>query len=160
MTKNTKILLAAGLLVLGICVCSAILVTGAIILATSRAPLFAQKEIMPADVIATFQTAGLEAENPTIMTYEDYKNSLFPMADESIHFYVPSIDPTAGGRVFYYTDLNQLAKTQNYYVSLGNEMAAFRSWVFVRDHILVQINGSLPEEQARKYETALQSIQP
>jgi hypothetical protein len=43
-------------------------------------------------------------------------------------------------------------------VKLGKENAAFFSWVFVKDNILVQINGNLPEEQAKKYEAALNAL--
>jgi hypothetical protein len=32
------------------------------------------------------------------------------------------------------------------------------SWVFVKDNIVVQINGDLPEEQAKKYEAALNGL--
>ena len=40
---------------------------------------------------------------------------------------------------------------------MGASFAMLFSWVFVRDNILVQINGELPEAKAKQYETALRS---
>jgi hypothetical protein len=44
---------------------------------------------------------------------------------------------------------------KNYYNELGRQSAALFSWVFVKDNILIQINGDLPETTARKYEAAI-----
>ena len=52
----------------------------------------------------------------------------------------------------------QNGQLKGYYVALGRESAAFFSWVFENDLVIVQINGDLPETKARKYEAALNSI--
>ena len=41
---------------------------------------------------------------------------------------------------------------------MGKSSALFFSWVFVKDRIVVQINGDLPEDAARKYEAALNGM--
>jgi hypothetical protein len=110
-----------------------------------------------AQVIAAFKAAGLEAENPTAMGPGDF--GLAPMTtDRAVHFLVPSLCGDCGGRVFDFDKLEDLNVTKTYYVELGRGSAAFYSWVFVKDNILVQINGELPEDQARKYEVVLKGL--
>ena len=46
----------------------------------------------------------------------------------------------------------------NRYKELGQASAAFFSWLFIRDNVLVQINGDLPEDRARQYEEALATL--
>lgn len=120
--------------------------------------LSAGTKLKPQSIIDAFLEAGLEAEAVYEMKPDDY--GLAPLADEGLRFLIPSICEYCGGRIMYYEDITYLNKAKNYYESLGKEMAALFSWVFVRDHILVQINGELPEEQARKYEQALISAKP
>jgi hypothetical protein len=155
--KNNLIVVAISI-GLVVCLCTAVVAAAALILATSKTPLLAKKEIKPGDVIAAFQAAGLEAEGSYLMSPEDY--GLAPLADEGIRFLIPSLGPDNGGRVLYFKDPAYLAKSEEFYTRMGKEMAALHSWVFVRDNILVQINGELPEEQARKYEAVLQNMQP
>lgn len=101
--------------------------------------------------------AGLEFANPTSMTKDDY--GLAPMsAAEAVHFFVPSMGSDKGGRLYSFANSEDLALMESYYKELGRQSAAFFSWVFVKDNILIQINGDLPEETARKYEAALNSI--
>lgn len=113
-------------------------------------------KITPQKVIDSFKAAGLEAENPTRMIPDDY--GIAPIADEGIHFFIPSLCSDCGGRVFYCKDINQLMNIKEYYDRLGKASALFFSWVFVSGNILVQINGDLPEEQAHKYELILIKI--
>ncbi len=113
-------------------------------------------KVTPQKVINSFKDAGLEAENPTKMIPDDY--GLAPMADEGIHFFIPSLCSDCGGRVFYCKDIKRLEKLKEYYDELGKISAMFYSWTFINGNILVQINGDLPEEQARKYEAVLNKI--
>ena len=92
------------------------------------------------------------------MKPEDY--GFAPLGDEGLRFLIPSICSDCGGRVMYYSDRYYLEKTKKYYDDLGKESAALFSWTFVRDHILVQINGDLAEDDARKYEAALNAAKP
>ena len=109
-------------------------------------------------VVDAFKAAGLEVIQPTLMTVKDY--GLSPMAaDEGIHFIIPSLCVDCGGRIFSFSTPEDLALMQSYYVSLSKKVsAALFSWVFVKDNILVQINGDLPEAQANKYQAALNSL--
>ncbi|MCI0397429.1 MAG: hypothetical protein L0322_21180 [Chloroflexi bacterium] len=77
---------------------------------------------------------------------------------EGIRFRIPSLGGDVGGRVLVVDNQVDLEITREFYQSLGESSAAFFSWVFVEGNALVQINGDLPEAQARKYEAVLQSV--
>lgn len=111
----------------------------------------------PQQVIDSFKSAGLEAENTSVLAPGDY--GLAPLvAQEGVRFLIPALGPDSGGRVFSFETQENLDQMQAYYVKLGEESAILFSWVFVRDNILVQINGQLPQETARKYESALNGL--
>lgn len=115
--------------------------------------------IQLATVIAAFRAAGLEAEAARPMTRDDY--GMAPMmAIEAQRFLIPSLGPDNGGRLFLFANQADLETTRKYYVEMGRASAILFSWTFAQDdlHILVQINGDLPEDQARRYETVLQNL--
>lgn len=108
-------------------------------------------------VIKAFKAAGLEAEEIRPMTKDDY--GMAPMtAVEGTRFLIPSLCSDCGGRVFSFASPEDLEMMKAYYVELGRVSAIFFSWVFVKDNILVQINGDLPEEKAKQYEAALDAM--
>jgi hypothetical protein len=108
-------------------------------------------------VIAAFQAAGVEMKDPRPMTKDDY--GLSPMsAIMGTRFLTPSVCADCGGRIFTFATPKDLEISQTYYTNLSKVSAALFSWVFVKDNILVQINGDMKEEQARKYETVLKNL--
>lgn len=116
------------------------------------------KQWASSQVIEAFKAAGLEAESPRVMTRDDY--GMAPMlAIEGTRFFIPSLCPDCGGRVLSFSSQKNLETTKAYYIELGKSSAAFFSWVFAKDNILVQINGSLSEETARQYEAALATLE-
>ena len=99
-------------------------------------------------------SAGLEFANPTTMTKDDY--GMAPIsAKEAIHFFIPSLCSDCGGRLYSFAKPEDLALMEAYYTELGRQSAMFFSWVFVKDNILIQINGDLSEEKAQKYNEVL-----
>lgn len=103
-------------------------------------------------------SAGLEFSNPTSMTKEDY--GLAPMsAIEGIHFFLPSLCSDCGGRLYSFANLEDLSLMERYYTELGRQSAMFFSWVFVKDNILIQMNGDLSEENAIKYNEVLTGLE-
>lgn len=109
------------------------------------------------DVVDVFKSASLEVEGARPMTKDDY--GMAPMrAVEGTRFFIPSLCTDCGGRIFSFSSQEDLEATKTYYAELGKNSALFFSWVFVKDNILVQINGDLPEEKARQYESALNSL--
>lgn len=111
------------------------------------------KQVTGDDVVASFKAAGLEAESTRPMTKDDYGPA--PYVCTGTRFYVPSIGADNGGRIFVCDSTEDRDSLANYYNELGKSSALFFSWVFIKDNVLVQINGDLPEETARKYEAAI-----
>jgi len=121
----------------------------------SATPIF--QKWTTSQVAQAFKDAGLEYQDPKLMTKVDY--GISPMsATEGIHFLVPSVCSDCGGRIFSFATEQDLKISQTYYENLGKNSAAFFSWVFVKDNILVQINGDLPEDKAKLYQNALDSL--
>lgn len=81
------------------------------------------------------------------------------LASEGMRFFIPSLGPDSGGRVLAFAKKEDLDKTYSYYVEMGKNNADLFSWVFVRDNIILQINGQLPEDDARLYVQALMAMQ-
>jgi hypothetical protein len=108
-------------------------------------------------VLEAFIAAGLEAETARPMTPDDY--GIAPLvAIEGTRFFIPSLCDNCGGRIMSFSTQEDLEAVQNYYNELSRSSAMFFSWVFVRDNILVQINGDLPEASARQYESVLNEM--
>lgn len=62
------------------------------------------------------------------------------------------------GTILTFHSEDELVRMANYLRALGQSIPAYRSWVFVRDNALVQIDGELPEERATQFEEALYSL--
>jgi hypothetical protein len=116
---------------------------------TEAVPLTAER------VIEAFKAAGLEAENPTPMGKDDY--GVGPMVGEGMRFFLPSLAEGAGGRVIAVDDADERKRLFDYYNDLKKQSAALFSWVYEHENIVLQINGKLPEDQAKKYEEALKN---
>ncbi len=126
---------------------------------TSAVPATAQPFIRwdTQQVVDAFVTAGLEVSNPRPMTSDDF--GLVPMlAIEGTRFFVPSICTDCGGRIMSFSNEEDLAIVHNYYEQMGRYGAVLFSWLFVKDNILVQINGEMPEATAKMYGAALEGI--
>jgi hypothetical protein len=109
-------------------------------------------------VLDAFLAVGLEATDSRPMISDDY--GLVPMlALDGIRFFIPSICSDCGGRIMSFADAEKLQIVRDYYGQMGRFSAILFSWVFVKENILVQLNGALPEADARKYEAALSSLQ-
>ena len=108
-------------------------------------------------VVNKFHDSGLEVESSKPMTKADY--GFAPMsAIEAIRFLIPSLCSDCGGRIFSFASEEDLNITRYYYEALGKSSAALYSWVFVKDNILVQINGDLPEGKAKAYKQSLDAL--
>jgi hypothetical protein len=105
------------------------------------------------DVVTAFKNAGLEAENTKQMGKDDYGAA--PLVCEGTRFFIPSLGQDKGGRIFICDNNDDRDSLAKYYQDLGKSSALFFSWVFVKDNIVVQINGDLKEDIALKYEQAI-----
>ena len=104
-------------------------------------------------VVASFKAAGLEVENTRPMTKDDY--GMAPPVCQGTRFFIPSLGPDNGGRIFICENQSVQAALAGYYQALGKSDATLFSWVFEKGNILVQINGALPNATAKKYESAI-----
>lgn len=109
--------------------------------------------VKPETVISAFKAAGLEAENARPMTKKDY--GLAPFVCQGTRFFIPSLGPDNGGRLFICSDHAERDALKDYYVSMGKKSAALFSWALVKGDVIVQINGNLSEEDSKKYEAAI-----
>lgn len=107
-------------------------------------------------IVYGLKNAGLEAENPTLLSKSDY--GLAPYVCKGAHFFIPSVCSDCGGRIFVCPNQDDLNALQSYYRDLGRQSAALYSWVFSKNNVLIQINGDMQESVARNYETVLNSI--
>lgn len=109
-------------------------------------------------VLEAFRAAGLEVGDTWAMTDDEY--GLSPArAPDATRFLIPSMCADCGGRIFAFDDPAQLKAGEMYFVKLGENNRLYFSWTFVRDNILVQIGGDLPEARAQEYEKALRKME-
>jgi len=112
----------------------------------------ASTSVTSTDVVSAFVAAGLDAESPTAMTVADF-GAAPKLTEDGTRFLIPSLGEGSGGRAMVFTSVDDLRKTKEYYDALGESSAMFFSWTFANEpvHVLVQINGELPEAEATKY---------
>jgi hypothetical protein len=107
-------------------------------------------------VVERLKSAGLEVESPTEMKKDDY--GLAPFVCKGQRFLIPSLGADKGGRLFVCDSSSDRDALKAYYDALGKGSAAFFSWTFAKGSVLIQLNGSLPEDQAKKYEAAINAL--
>ena len=106
------------------------------------------------EVITQFQAAGLETGAPVSLTSEDF-NMFIRKTDDATFFFIPSACEGCRGRVFAYSNKTDLNLTKSYYENLAKGGNWLYSWLFVKDNILVQMPGDIPEDIAKKFEKEL-----
>jgi hypothetical protein len=104
-------------------------------------------------IISAFKKAGLEAEGVRPMNQSDYGAA--PQICNGTRFFIPSLGPNNGGRIFICDKQDERDALTNYYNGLAAQGSIYVSWVFVKGNVIVQINGQLPNEIAKKYEAAI-----
>ncbi len=109
-------------------------------------------------VLQAFQSAGLEVADPRPMTADDW--GLVPrLAAEGTRYFTPSVCSDFGGRIMSFASQEDLNIVRDYYDQMASYSSVLLSWIFVRDNILVQINATMPRENAAQYETTLEQHQ-
>lgn len=122
--------------------------------AASGAPIVGFERWHSTEVVAAFRSAGIEVGE--VSAIEPSTQGLAPVTEkEGLRFLIPSLGAEAGGRVFSFRNEADLAAKRAFYEGLNRRSSTTFSWVFVRENILVQINGRLGQAQARQYEAAL-----
>jgi len=109
-------------------------------------------------IIAEFQAAGLEIGAPVSLTSEDF-NMFIRKTDDAKFYFIPSACEGCRGRVFAYSNKTDLNLTKSYYENLAKGGNWLHSWLFIKDNILIQMPGDIPEEKALRYQQVLESIE-
>jgi hypothetical protein len=85
---------------------------------------------------------------------EDYGAA--PMIDiEAAQFDIPSVGEDGRAHIYSFASEGDLEKMIKYYADASADNF---SWVYVKDNILVQIDGRLAEEKAKLYEAAIGNV--
>jgi hypothetical protein len=98
--------------------------------ATRQAQPDTVRVLQSQDVVDAFVAAGLECEDPQPIT----------------------------GRIYIFDNPAELQQARTYYTRLGQDDPNRASWLFVKDNVLVQISGGVPQDQARAYGNALRQL--
>jgi nucleoside diphosphate kinase len=111
-----------------------------------------------AEVIDRFQKDGLEIADIKEIT-ETKQNILLRKVKEGIKFSIlsPSVRKEIKGCILVFDVKYDLEKVKKYYLDL-NKKGELYSWTFVKDNILLVLDGRVPEEIARKYERSLYEL--
>jgi len=110
------------------------------------------------EIAEAFRNSGVEIGEVREMTVADYGPA--PKADEGLRFLIPSLGEDAGGRIMRYDKAEVADRAQAYYEELGEQSALLFSHVFRRGNLVVQINGTLPQDQADLLEAVLDTVLP
>jgi hypothetical protein len=109
-----------------------------------------------ADALHAFQAAGLDYETLRLSKDERDVFSAYT-AVTSVQFVIPAQgDSTrARGVIFSFQTESELQMVKEYYTRLGNMLPSYKSWLFVKGNLLLQINGEVPQAIAEQYGAAL-----
>ena len=74
---------------------------------------------------------------------------------EATQFSITSLVEGGSGHIYNFASDADLEKMIQYYAKASTDNF---SWVYIKDNILVQLDGRLPEEKAKQYEAALVNV--
>jgi hypothetical protein len=115
-----------------------------------------QQKYKTQDAIDAIKTAGLEAEQIRPLAQETGNVPFIPA--DAIHFFIPSLGPDNGGRLYSFTSQADLDRLRRYFDEGGWIDPNLYSWTFSVENLLVQINGKLDDAKAKQYEQALSKL--
>jgi hypothetical protein len=109
------------------------------------------------EVIKVFKDAGLEAENPVVLTAEDLDVLPFT-ASKVVRSSVPSLGEAEGLRIFIFDDNKSLDAAKAYFDKMAKSSKMFSSWTATNGNVLIQLSGGVKEEDFNKYKAALKKL--
>jgi len=105
------------------------------------------------DAVNVLNERSLEVKEPEYIS-ETNQFGLPAETTELIRFAIPSVGKDIQGCILTFELKDNLNKVRNYYADL-NDKGQPHTWSFMKDNILLVIDGVVPEEKARQYESAL-----
>lgn len=117
----------------------------------------ATQGVTPSGVADAFANAGLEGLITPLPSEEFNGVAPVPKGTNGVRLLIPSLGRDSEGRIFVFDNLDELRDLKAYYDGLGG---LHDPWAFANEDcgVLVQINGELPESQAREYELVVETI--
>lgn len=114
----------------------------------------AQAKLLAKDVVTAFRMAGLPAHIVRAATKEEQDGLSSWMQVDALRFRISEQEGQMG-MVFVFENATDLQRMRQYYLELNRSLPRFKSWLFFKDNILLQINHEVPESTARQYADAL-----
>lgn len=143
----------------GLSILRAILIAGCVVLSVSLAVVLVlavvYREPSAEEVIQAFRDEGLEVGETQQVDREGDRSFVPKTYEEQVSFVIPSVGERAGGRVFTFESREDLERVREHYEGFGD---LFSSYVYVEGAVLVQISGSVPEEEAERYGEVLREL--
>ena len=109
-----------------------------------------------ADVIKSFNKNGLIVEK-TIKEKGIKRSSLPVKTNEAIRFSVSFNARKLKGCVLEFEEKKDFDKVKDHYLALNNS-GKLHTWSLIKDNILLVIEGSMPDQEMRKYEAVLSEM--
>ena len=100
------------------------------------------------EVVQTFRDEGLEVGEERQIDRDADRSFVPKTYEEQVSFTIPSAGERIAGRVFTFESGEDLEQVREHYEGFED---LFPSYVYVEGNVLVQIPGSVPEEQAERY---------
>jgi hypothetical protein len=137
----------------------AVLITGCVVLGLALAmmlmPAVVNREPNAEEVIQAFRDEGLEVGETQQVDREGDRSFVPKTYEEQVSFKIPSQGERVGGRVFTFESQEDLEQVREHYEGFEE---LFSSHVYVEDEVLVQISGSVPEDDAERYGEVLREL--
>jgi hypothetical protein len=110
-------------------------------------------------VIDAFVAAGLGVQDLYTLRAEDY-GSAPHVAEEAISFVIRAPCPCNDGavRVYSFASRRDLVQMQSHLEKLRETSGLVPSRIYVKDNIVMQVSGDLPEQMAKQYERVLNHL--
>jgi hypothetical protein len=131
-------------------------ITPPMIMPPPRPNIFINYKWSPGDIVKAFNENGLEVEKTEPVNKSDY-SSLPAKAKEAIKFTVPLIGEEGIGCILSFEVKSNMEEIRKHYLD-KNKKEELYSWTFVKDNILIVLNGVISEEKARMFERVLNQL--
>ena len=150
------VLVAIALPILGLAflIWSMVPVSGA---GTASSAPAEQEQRSATDVIGAFRAAGLRADVVRGESKDERDGFSGFMVVDAKRFRV-SEKANEMGMVLRFENIRDLKRMQQYFLGLNDSLPQFRSRLYVRDNILLQMNYEVPESTALEYAAVLDGL--
>ena len=136
-----------------------VLIAGCVVLGLALAVMLllavVNREPNAEEVVQAFRDEGLEVGEMQQVDREGDRSFVPKTYEEQVSFTIPSQGERVGGRVFTFESQEDLEQVREHYQGFGE---LFSSHLYVEDEVLVQISGTLPEDDAERYGEVLREL--